>query len=91
MSANPTSSPWSSPCGKGSPEFDEWWGLHEVVSSGVGRKLVDHPQAGRLRFEHAAFRLEDNLDRRLILYTPAGEKTRQKLDELLAEQPPGRS
>jgi hypothetical protein len=57
-----------------------------VASSGVGRKLVNHPVAGSLHFEHAAFRLEENPDRRLVLYTPAGTKTRQKLAELLGEQ-----
>jgi transcriptional regulator with XRE-family HTH domain len=70
---------------EGSPEFDRWWGLHEVTSSGVGRKLVNHPVVGRLHFEHAAFRLEDSPDRRLVLYTPAGAKTGQKLAELCGD------
>lgn len=68
---------------EGSQEFDEWWGLHEVASSGVGRKLVNHPVAGRLHFEHAAFRLEEHADRRLVLYTPAGERTAEKIERLL--------
>src|SRR5262249_6324180 len=50
-----------------SPEFREWWDLHEVASSGVGRKVLNHPEAGKLVFEHAAFRpADENPDLRLI-------------------------
>jgi transcriptional regulator with XRE-family HTH domain len=71
---------------EGSPEFDEWWGLHEVASSGVGRKTVNHPVAGKLHFEHAPFRLEEDPDRRLVLYTAAGDKTAGKIEKLIAER-----
>jgi PAS domain-containing protein len=52
-----------------SPEFKTWWRRHEVARSGEGRKCLRHPQAGKMLFEHAIFRLEEHTDRRLVLYT----------------------
>ncbi|MGE5858890.1 MAG: helix-turn-helix transcriptional regulator, partial [Solirubrobacterales bacterium] len=54
---------------RGSPEFREWWELHEVASSGVGRKVLRHPTAGKLVFEHAVFRPEESPDLRFVLYS----------------------
>jgi hypothetical protein len=73
---------------EGSPEFREWWGLHEVASSGVGRKTLKHPEVGKLVFEHAAFRsVDENPDLRLILYTAVPvANTPEKLARLLAER-----
>jgi transcriptional regulator with XRE-family HTH domain len=73
---------------EGSPEFREWWDLHEVASSGVGRKVLKHPKVGKLVFEHATFRpADDNPDLRLILYTtvPTAD-TPKKLAKLIAAQ-----
>jgi transcriptional regulator with XRE-family HTH domain len=53
-----------------SPEFRRWWKRHEVARSGMGRKVMRHPTAGKLVFEHAVFRLEETPEQRLILYTP---------------------
>jgi transcriptional regulator with XRE-family HTH domain len=70
----------------GSPEFREWWGRHEVARSGVGRKVLRHPVAGKLVFEHAVFRLQETPDRRLILYSSLPlDDTPRKLAELLAD------
>ena len=68
-----------------SPEFREWWGHHEVATSGIGRKILNHPVAGRLSFEHAVFKLEETPDRRLVLYSslPSSD-TPEKLARLLA-------
>ncbi len=72
---------------EGSPEFREWWGLHEVATSGVGRKVVLHPTAGKLVFEHAVFRPQENPEQRLVLYSPTPQaNTPEKLAELLAER-----
>src|SRR5262249_56250514 len=69
-----------------SPEFREWWDLHEVAASGVGRKVLNHPTAGKLYFEHAPFRPNENLEMRLVLYSPVDKaNTPQKLAKLLAE------
>ena len=70
-----------------SPEFREWWELHEVAGSGVGRKVLNHPQAGKLVFAHAVFRPQESPEQRLIIYTAAPEaNTPQKLQRLLDER-----
>jgi transcriptional regulator with XRE-family HTH domain len=71
---------------EGSPEFRKWWELHEVATSGVGRKVVRHPTAGKLVFEHAVFRPQESPEQRLVLYTPVAKTdTPEKLAKLLAE------
>jgi transcriptional regulator with XRE-family HTH domain len=72
---------------EGSPEFRKWWDLHEVATSGVGRKVVRHPTAGKLVFEHAVFRPQESPEQRLVLYTPTAQaNTPKKLAKLLAER-----
>jgi PAS domain-containing protein len=69
-----------------SPEFRKWWGRHEVATTGVGRKVLRHPTAGKLVFEHAVFRLEETPDRRMVLYSTLPiANTPEKLAKLLAE------
>jgi transcriptional regulator with XRE-family HTH domain len=69
-----------------SPEFREWWDLHEVATSGVGRKILRHPTAGKLVFEHAVFRPQESPEQRLVLYSPSPQaNTPEKLAKLLAE------
>jgi transcription regulator MmyB-like protein len=68
-----------------SPEFAAWWSRHEVARSGQGSKVLRHPKAGTLHFEHAVFKLEETPEQRLILYTAlptAG--TPEKLARLMA-------
>jgi transcriptional regulator with XRE-family HTH domain len=73
---------------EGSPEFRKWWDLHEVATSGVGRKVVRHPTAGKLVFEHAVFRPQESPEQRLVLYTPTQQaNTPEKMAKLLAERP----
>jgi hypothetical protein len=70
-----------------SPEFREWWDLHEVATSGVGRKILRHPTAGKLVFEHAVFRPQESPEQRLVLYSASPQaNTPEKLAKLLAEQ-----
>lgn len=66
-----------------SPEFSRWWRRHEVVRSGGGEKLLRHPQAGEMCFEHAVFKLEESPEQRLLLYSPLGD-TEAKVLKLLA-------
>jgi transcriptional regulator with XRE-family HTH domain len=71
-----------------SPEFREWWELHEVATSGVGRKILRHPTAGKLVFEHAVFRPQESPEQRLVLYSAAPQaNTPEKLAKLLADHP----
>jgi transcriptional regulator with XRE-family HTH domain len=75
-----------------SPEFREWWDLHEVASSGVGRKVLNHPEAGKLVFDHAVFRSEENQEQRLIIYSAAPDaNTAEKLRQLLSARAAARS
>src|SRR6516162_8971845 len=55
---------------RGCPEFDGWWKAHDVRESGTGRKQMNHPRKGVLRFEHASFRAEDDPALKLVIYTP---------------------
>jgi len=72
---------------EGSPEFAEWRELHEVATSGVGRKTIRHPTAGKLVFEHAVFLAQENVDQRLVVYSPVDvADTPTKLRKLLAER-----
>jgi hypothetical protein len=67
-----------------SPEFCKLWKRHEVAGTGVGRKELNHPAAGRLVFEHAIFNPAEAPEQRLILYTPLPEHdTPAKLAQLL--------
>ena len=68
-----------------SPEFRRWWSQHEVKGDTDGRKEIIHPVAGRMLFEHAAFRHLERGEQRLILYTPLpDEDTVGKMQRLLA-------
>jgi transcriptional regulator with XRE-family HTH domain len=71
-----------------SPEFCQAWKKHEVARTGAGRKVLNHPVAGTLVFEHAVFNPMDAPEQRLILYTPGPEAdTAAKLAKLLEDEP----
>lgn len=69
---------------EGSHEFREFWSRHEVLDPGEGRKQLNHPEVGCLRFEHAVFRHAETLEQRLILYSPHDAETKAKLDTLMS-------
>ena len=52
-----------------SPEFRAGWDEHRVWHQTEGEKLVDHPVAGRLVFDHASFSLPEAPDAVLLTYT----------------------
>ncbi|MCC8984360.1 helix-turn-helix transcriptional regulator [Bradyrhizobium acaciae] len=54
---------------RGCPEFDGWWGTHDVSVSVAGRKVLSHPKRGRLTFEYATFQANDDPGLKLIIYT----------------------
>ncbi len=55
---------------EGSPEFAEWWGLHDIRQAVGGVKRLKHPKRGWLAFEHASFQANDDPALKLIIYTP---------------------
>jgi transcriptional regulator with XRE-family HTH domain len=68
-----------------SPEFREWWPMHDVQGSPEGRKELDHPVVGRMVLEHTTFQLHDDPDLKLVLFTPLTEAdSAEKLRELLS-------
>ena len=70
-----------------SPEFRDWWPRHEVQASAEGRKVLMHPTAGRLVFEHAPFHRAEDWRQRLVIYSPLeDDDTPAKLARLLEER-----
>ena len=56
-----------------SREFCRAWKLHEVSQGSAGRKVLNHPVAGRLVFEHVVLNPQEQPDQRLALYVPMDE------------------
>ena len=55
---------------KRSPEFIAWWEAHEVRGTASGRKILNHPEKGRLQFEYSSFQANDDPGLKLVIYTP---------------------
>jgi transcriptional regulator with XRE-family HTH domain len=53
-----------------SPEFIAWWEAHEVRGTASGRKILNHPEKGRLQFEYSSFQANDDPGLKLVIYTP---------------------
>lgn len=67
-----------------SPEVRRWWKRHEVHGDDDGRKVLDHPEAGRMVFEHVVFRPAAAPELRVTMYTPMPEDdTPAKLERLI--------
>jgi MmyB-like transcription regulator ligand binding domain len=56
-----------------SSEFARWWKAHEIHSKPSGRKVMVHPNLGRVSVVYSTFQANDNPDLRLVLY---GKMTR---------------
>jgi len=69
-----------------SAEFRQWWPRQEVMRPLAGHKRIKHPRAGRMTFEYTSFAVADQIDMKLIVYTPLdADHTAEKLDSLLRE------
>ena len=70
-----------------SAEFRLWWSRQDVLRPLGGHKRVMHSLAGRMTFEFTSFAVADQIDMKLIVYTPlAADQTTDKLDALLTGQ-----
>ncbi len=69
-----------------SPEFRDWWPRHEVLAPMAGNKRIDHPEMGRMIFEHMSLAVDSGSGLRLVVFTPLAEDgTIAKLHRLLAK------
>lgn len=55
----------------GCPEFGGWWERHDIRRSASGIKTLHHPTRGVLAYEHSSFQANDDLELKLVIYTPA--------------------
>jgi hypothetical protein len=76
-----------------SPEFRRCWDRHGVFEKTAGRKLLDHPDVGRLELEYESFEIAPLSGQTLIIYTaPPGSATAKRMAGLDAVNvPAGRS
>lgn len=67
-----------------SAEFRAWWPQHDVLGAMDGRKVLRHPTAGLLEFEHTTLLVAANPNLQLMVYTPAvGTATAARVQRLL--------
>lgn len=70
-----------------SPEFREWWPLHEVRSTPVKRIQFNHPRLGKLEFNNVSFQVMNNPELRMCVYAAELEsETSSKIQQLVNEQ-----
>lgn len=70
---------------RGSPEFGRLWGRRDVFAKTSGRKVIDHPEVGRLDLAYESFDVTAAPGQVLIVYTAdPGSQTAQRLDRLAA-------
>ncbi|MGC5342594.1 helix-turn-helix transcriptional regulator [Streptomyces sp. DT171] len=67
-----------------SPEFREVWARHEVVGQGGPTKHFRNARVGLLHLDHTDFWLGPSAGPRMVTYVPADERTRERLERLLA-------
>ncbi|MFE9117815.1 helix-turn-helix domain-containing protein [Streptomyces sp. NPDC007172] len=67
-----------------SEEFREVWARHEVVNQGGKTKYLDNAHVGLLRVEHTNLWLGPSAGPRVVMYVPADEETRERLERLQA-------
>lgn len=72
-----------------SPEFDAWWRSNDVASHGEGVKRIYHPQAGAIDLEFTTFTVEGRPDLAMLVFNPATEESRQKMDSQVRHSLPG--
>lgn len=73
-----------------SPEFTRLWDRHEVTEAATEHKPIRHPRFGVLRFDLATSWLTPGSEVRLLVFTPADNRTAARLS-LLADERATRS
>jgi transcriptional regulator with XRE-family HTH domain len=67
---------------RASPEFSALWERHDVRGVESRTKRVLHPTAGLLRLDYTNLWLDQNRGTRVIAFSPADERTRERLEAL---------
>jgi transcriptional regulator with XRE-family HTH domain len=67
-----------------SSEFRLMWADHDVREKGYGRKVLNHPEVGRLTLEYETLRLSQGDDQVLVTYTAEADSPSQAALDLLA-------
>lgn len=66
-----------------SPEFDALWQDHSVVTPGDGRKVMHHPQLGRLELEFSAFAVDGRPELSMVVYNPATAEMETRMGDYI--------
>lgn len=67
-----------------SPEFRQWWPLHEIQDDSSVYKEMNHPVAGSLNFESSSFDVPDHSGLKLFVHVPNPKtETAEKMEKLL--------
>lgn len=70
-----------------SPEFAELWALHEVAPLTTMAKVIEHPDAGEMRFASTQLQVPGRSDLIMVFHNPAaGTDTADKVRRLLGQQ-----
>jgi hypothetical protein len=68
-----------------SPDFRNWWALHEVTQSPDGQKELRHAVAGRLSLDEVTLETQSARNLRIRASTPRREPARpQRLRQLVS-------
>lgn len=57
------------------PEARAWWEHHPVTPLGGGTKRLRHPQLGEIVLRHVVHQIADNLEHKLVTFTPTPSDT----------------
>jgi len=66
-------------------DFRKWWDLYNIEESPSGDKLLHHPLAGDLLFDHLSFRWCDDPNLLITVHMPSNQSTLLKMKKLLSE------
>ena len=53
------------------PEFEDWWGAHDIHTAPTGRKVFEHPELGTVAYDFATFQSNADPALKLTVYQPS--------------------
>ncbi|MGC7098159.1 helix-turn-helix transcriptional regulator [Amycolatopsis lurida] len=67
-----------------SPEFERMWNTHDVASPGPRVRVLRFTEVGELRLVTTTLTVAGSPEAQMVIYTPAGEESRERLAHLAA-------